>query len=278
MKRKSDVTLTHRVQKFALNTLGRDFVVGDIHGAFGSVLERMQDVDFDTQRDRLFVAGDLVDRGPESKRVMKFLSQPFVHSVLGNHDDAFLQFSIEELRALGQINWNGLAWVNDCDDDEIVKIKKLFSKLPVVIEVTTERGSVGIVHADVPKGMNWAIFTELVNQSDKDTIDTALWGRDRLKNNDHTGVTGIDRLFVGHSIQWDGPKRLGNVYHVDGGAIFREIDGDRGFLTMANLICSSSVIAPQQPRSTAQGAGLYPHAVSGPFGQYVKPEFLNNIS
>lgn len=50
------------------NTRGRDFVVGDIHGAFDKVEAAMAKVGFDVERDRLLSVGDLVDRGAESAR------------------------------------------------------------------------------------------------------------------------------------------------------------------------------------------------------------------
>ena len=51
------------VKHFPLNDLGRDFIIGDLHGHW-SVLERLlEEVSFDKAKDRLFSVGDLVDRG-----------------------------------------------------------------------------------------------------------------------------------------------------------------------------------------------------------------------
>ena len=67
------------------NTLGRDFVIGDIHGAFSVVVEAIKLVQFDPKKDRLFSLGDTIDRGPESRRAQRFLSTPWVHAIRGNH-------------------------------------------------------------------------------------------------------------------------------------------------------------------------------------------------
>jgi len=81
------MTLVKRLPK---NVLGRDFVIGDIHGRFQLVDQALLAVDFDRERDRLFSVGDLVDRGPEPLRALEFLAQPWFHAVRGNHEDMFL--------------------------------------------------------------------------------------------------------------------------------------------------------------------------------------------
>ena len=52
--------------RFAQNTVGRDFAVGDIHGCFTELQRGLDAIGFDPSTDRLFSVGDLVDRGPES--------------------------------------------------------------------------------------------------------------------------------------------------------------------------------------------------------------------
>ena len=45
---------TSRIQRYSMNTKGRDFVVGDIHGAFNHLLTELASVNFDYGKDRLF--------------------------------------------------------------------------------------------------------------------------------------------------------------------------------------------------------------------------------
>lgn len=68
------------------------WIVGDIHG-WSEVFERLlRRLDFDFERDRLWLAGDLVNRGPDSlgmvrraKELEERLGERFA-CVLGNHD------------------------------------------------------------------------------------------------------------------------------------------------------------------------------------------------
>lgn len=61
-------------KKFDRNLAGRDFVVGDIHGAYDLVIQGMKAARFNPTCDRLFAVGDLIDRGPGSHRAARFLS------------------------------------------------------------------------------------------------------------------------------------------------------------------------------------------------------------
>lgn len=62
--------------------------VGDIQGCDAPLGQFMDQVDFSASRDRLYVLGDLVNRGPDSLHVLRRLSQlgNSVQCVLGNHD------------------------------------------------------------------------------------------------------------------------------------------------------------------------------------------------
>lgn len=217
----------HTVKKVPRNQTGRDFVVGDVHGAFDTLKGAMRHAHFDITKDRLFVVGDLVDRGPGSERVLEFLAQPYVHAIRGNHDDDIANLGLDELKLLGSVNWNGMGWISDVSDDRLLAIKDALSRLPIAMEVDTSRGRVGLVHAEVPIGMDWHTFTTRLEAGDVDCINSALTGRDRLQRQNASGVAGIDRLFVGHTIQWDGVHQLGNVYvHRHRCGVSRDIQGD----------------------------------------------------
>ena len=74
------------IHHFTKNEQGRDFLVGDIHGMFSKLDEILHDLCFNITVDRLFSVGDMVDRGPESYDVLKWLAASWFHSVRGNHE------------------------------------------------------------------------------------------------------------------------------------------------------------------------------------------------
>lgn len=73
------------------NLQGRDFVVGDLHGAYDALRQRLDGVRFAPDAgDRLIAVGDLVDRGAQSLDCLRLLREPWFHAVLGNHERMLL--------------------------------------------------------------------------------------------------------------------------------------------------------------------------------------------
>lgn len=74
------------------NTLGRDFVIGDLHGMLPLLRTLLDHVHFNPEVDRLFSVGDLIDRGEDSPGALDLLDEPWFHSVRGNHEDMLLDY------------------------------------------------------------------------------------------------------------------------------------------------------------------------------------------
>ena len=79
--------------------LGRDFVVGDIHGCFGQPSQVLQEVDSATQTDCPLYVGDRIDRGPQSTDTLRWFAEPWSYACLGNHEVMALEAL---LRLLGE--------------------------------------------------------------------------------------------------------------------------------------------------------------------------------
>lgn len=67
--------------------MGRNLIVGDIHGQYGLLMDVLSSASFSPESDTLYTVGDLADRGPVTVRLLDFLfSLPSYKPVLGNHD------------------------------------------------------------------------------------------------------------------------------------------------------------------------------------------------
>ncbi len=70
----------------------RVWVVGDLHGCYDSFMKLLEKIDFDPSKDKLWLTGDLVNRGEGSLQILEYLYsiKDRVRIVLGNHDISML--------------------------------------------------------------------------------------------------------------------------------------------------------------------------------------------
>ncbi|WP_053162206.1 metallophosphoesterase [Pseudomonas brassicacearum] len=219
----------YRTKSFSSNKEGRDFVVGDIHGHFKFLTMALDKLDFNTELDRIFSVGDLIDRGPDSIDVLNWLEKPWFHAVRGNHE----QMLIDCISGHGDIPRhirNGGAWLYELQPTIQHELSKSLQALPLIIEIDLLNDqTIGIVHAEAPviqSNDGWqeakdAITGKTGEQHQRQALKTALYAREKIEQNDHTPIKGIDRLYVGHSTV-PSIMRLGNVVYIDTGCSFSD--------------------------------------------------------
>lgn len=196
---------------------GRDLAVGDIHGCYSALRSALERVGFDSSRDRLFCAGDLVDRGPEPMEALAWLAEPWFHSCMGNHD--FMAWRAAEGRPyeLADYRDHGGDWLDELSDDDRPRVARALRNLPIAMEVETASGPVGFVHADFPYD-DWgrAGAMKLVESASSGDLDSCLWGAARFDARYDKPVKGARALIQGHICMRD-PLILGNVHYLDTG-------------------------------------------------------------
>lgn len=204
--------------QYRLNTAGRDFVVGDIHGCFSLLSSALRQHRFDPHVDHVFSVGDLVDRGPESERAIEWLAQPWFHAVRGNHEQMAIDYVSGELDLL-DYRRDGGGWFIDLPVEQQVGIARAFSALPIAIDIETPDGTVGIVHADCPFDSWDELIAELRGEDKESAAHLCMWSRERIADRNRSGVANIKDVFVGHTVVAR-ERTLGNVHYIDTGAVF----------------------------------------------------------
>lgn len=211
------------LKRFGPNLNGRDFVVGDIHGQLSALSAAMAGVSFNKAVDRLFMLGDLVDRGADSFDCLKLVYEAWANSILGNHEVMMRAALMPGAKDSDLLHWikSGGNWFFNEDTRELTQVGlDAISRMPYAIELEVDGKLLGLVHAEPPVE-GWEFLRTLESWADDELItdvqDQMIWSRKRIRSNDETIVAGVDAVVCGHSIV-EAPRRLGNVNYIDTGA------------------------------------------------------------
>jgi serine/threonine protein phosphatase 1 len=219
--------------KFKPNTIGKDYVVGDIHGAFFALEKLLKKVGFDKTKDRLFSVGDLVDRGIESHRALEFLQYPWFHAISGNHEQIIIKIglkSYDEAYPKKRKNRDGNHWFFELTDEQKTKYIEAFKKLPIIIQI----GNVGLVHA-YPLH-SWETSVKMAKKNNTKSIDFMTRNRkaaiDYINGVQQPAIKGIGTVIVGHTIV-KGVSYSNNVIFLDTG--YYEDDGALSVVELSSM-------------------------------------------
>ena len=94
------------------------YVIGDVQGCFAALQQLVKDIDFDPSADTLWFTGDLVNRGPQSADVIRFVSglDQRAISVLGNHDLHLLAVAAGKAKIRRHDTIADVLQSQDCDE------------------------------------------------------------------------------------------------------------------------------------------------------------------
>lgn len=234
----------NRVKRVTRNLRGRDFAVGDIHGHFSRLRKALEAVQFNPEAgDRLFSVGDLVDRGHESEQCLEWLDYPWFHAIKGNHEELVEAYTYAQIKTGYYMECGGV-WLIAKTEVERMEYALRFADLPYLMEVETEQGTVGLIHANVMRD-SWTYtrqrFENCQSAKEWHTIrQICLWERERILQEDRTVVEDIRAVVVGHT-PLPMATVLGNVYHIDTGG------WSRGHFTLLDLHTLQTV-PPMKPQ------------------------------
>jgi serine/threonine protein phosphatase 1 len=134
---------------------GRRIVIGDVHGHYNGLMHLMEII-APTSDDCVYFLGDLIDRGPDSCKVVEFVIQQHYQSLLGNHEQLLLeafpdtQPSPPDLQVW--LHSGGQETVSSYGKNLALLLDHLawFRKLPQYLDL----GDVWLVHAGVHPGLS----------------------------------------------------------------------------------------------------------------------------
>jgi bis(5'-nucleosyl)-tetraphosphatase (symmetrical) len=94
------------------------YAVGDIQGCFGTFRRLLDRIAFEPSRDRLLLVGDLVNRGPQSVEMLRWVmrNERSVRVVLGNHDLYLISRALGAARKKKRDTLDPVLEARDCDE------------------------------------------------------------------------------------------------------------------------------------------------------------------
>lgn len=207
------------------NRVGRDFVVGDIGGAYDQLFHAMHGAGFDPCRDRLISVGHLLAGHGSLTSCIRFLRSPSVFAVLSNSEQDLLDLFVdgppddEALEPLADLDYHGMEWLASAGHQHRTQLVATMRMLPLAISIGDGRASTGYVHAGLPAGAGWDEFLAGLRHSEVRHVIAALRG---LGAGDHQ-VEGVDRVFVCYTPEWDLIHRRSNTSAVAPGPVLQLI-------------------------------------------------------
>lgn len=94
------------------------YAIGDIQGCYDEFRRLLDQIAFDPGRDRLWLAGDLVNRGPKSLETLRFVKGlgDAAITVLGNHDLHLIATVVSLSKAGKKDTLGAILRAEDCDE------------------------------------------------------------------------------------------------------------------------------------------------------------------
>lgn len=169
------------IEYFETNEDGTDYYVTDIHGCYNQLAQALHYIKFDSKKDRLFVGGDLIDRGKDNTEALMFALATNVHSIRGNHEQLMIDAVLNNDQAAWYI-WrrNGGEWADHVARPILIELAEIAQSLPEIIVVRNNDKRINIVHAELTPQSTTQIITDQVidnNQWSDRQREAMLWGR-----------------------------------------------------------------------------------------------------
>lgn len=201
------------VCRHAANGVGRDFVVGDLHGCVDALRYLLREIVFDPTCDRLFSVGDLIDRGSQSEEALALLDKPWFFPVLGNHEEALCLVAEGMMQ---QAAWNALGgqWGQSLPAHVLAAYARRLRTLPLVRVVGSGSRCFNVLHAEF-FGDDAMLHAGDFSERERQQI---LWGRELALGRGVAGQqAGLSPTYCGHTPMRE-IGRIGAQIFIDTGA------------------------------------------------------------
>lgn len=225
----------------------RYFVVGDLHGCYDAFMRLVDAAGVDKSKDIVLCTGDLIDRGPDSRKCIGLLNEPWFKSVAGNHEQMLMDAATNEHFDWSWWESNGGGWAKGLPEEELLTLAARVASLPLAIVVGEGEARFNVIHAEF-YGSDAALEDVLENPSPGHGIPLSLsWGRDMFDGKvDPSCHEDLSLTFVGHNITQQVGK-IGQHVYIDTGSFIAEKRNDHSTYGITMIEPKTAQIWRSQP-------------------------------
>lgn len=208
----------------------RQFVIGDIHGCYKTLVSLIEDELAPNKKDNIFFLGDYTGKGPDSKNVVKYIINMIndgynIRCLMGNHERMLLDSLLSDKLHYTWL-WNGGSeTLRSFNINRVSEMKMKYLNFFQNLEYFIELDEFILVHG----GLNFNASEPLKDRK------SMLWSRnlhiDKKK-------THGKRLIVGHT-----PMKFKkiiksldeDIIKLDGGCVYSKVKEKQGYLVALEL-------------------------------------------
>ena len=160
------------------------YAIGDLQGCFDELNDLLDEINFDENKDLLWFCGDLVNRGPQSLEVLRFVKQlgDKAVTILGNHDLHLVAVANNPKKKRSKDTLDSI--LKTPDKEELIK---WLQRLPLIHH--DNELAFTLIHAGLPPQRDINQATELAAE-----VETALRGKEFS--------TSIDDMYGNSPDRW----------------------------------------------------------------------------
>ena len=207
------------------------YVMSDLHGCYEEFIKMLQLIGF-TDKDTMYILGDVVDRGPHPIKLLKYIMErKNIILIKGNHEEMMENALITESKR-SQLLWiqNGctttLFEYDDLSEEEKNQILNYIIHLDYLKKINVNNTEYLLVHGGLYKGFekdveNGSIVgPELVWERPSQKMFNRRRGYEKCKGLfdkvicGHTPTVNYGKKSAGKILKWD------NIILIDAGGVF----------------------------------------------------------
>jgi len=171
------------------------YIIGDVHGCYDQFINLLDKIDYNSNEDKIIITGDLVNRGPESLKVLNYcIADKNISSVLGNHD-LYLLYLMSINQGKGDLK-------KVVEAENNVQIFEWLITRPLIIQISDHpnKNKFIITHAGIPeiwsieKAQNLGEEVSKALKNNATKLLQAMWGD--KPNSWNESLAGNDRYRI----------------------------------------------------------------------------------